>query len=70
MAPLHMIEITAKVFGGELPIARHYPLMGADDLDAALATVEKRIQIPGHFPEVFSRSVGASGSKVANSSPL
>jgi hypothetical protein len=50
-----MIEIAAKVFGGELPVARHYPFMGADDLDAALAAVEKRIQIPGHFPEVFAQ---------------
>jgi len=29
--------------------------MGGDDLDAALAAVEKRIQIPGHFPEIFAQ---------------
>ena len=55
MAPFHMIEIAAKVFGGELPVARHYPLIGADNLDAPLAAVEKRIQIPGHFPEIFAQ---------------
>jgi hypothetical protein len=50
-----MIEVATKVLGGKLPVAQHYPLMGADHLDPALATVEKRIQIPAHFPEVFAQ---------------
>jgi hypothetical protein len=48
-----MIEIATKVLGGELPVARHYPLMGSDDLDAALATVENASRY--HFPEVFAQ---------------
>src|SRR4051794_17549837 len=65
MAPFQMVEIAAEVLGRKLPVARNYPLMAADHLDTALATVEKRIQIPCHFTEVFAqrRRLGVKGGE-------
>jgi hypothetical protein len=49
-----MIEIAAKVLGGELPVARDDPFVhAANDLDTALAAVKEGIEVPGHFPEIF-----------------
>src|SRR5437588_522161 len=64
MRPPDMVGIAAEVFGRELPIARHDPFVHtADDFDAALATIEKGIQIPGHLAEILGqwRRLGVEG---------
>jgi hypothetical protein len=51
-----MITVAGKVLSRELPVARHDPFMdAADDLDTALATVEKRIEIPGHLTKILAQ---------------
>src|SRR5271169_5573409 len=59
MAPLYVVAVAAEVFGGEFPVARHDPFVhAANELDAALATVEERIQVPGHLAEIFAQRRG------------
>src|SRR5205814_5833162 len=44
------------IFGWELPVARHDPFMhAADHLDAALAAVEKGVEIPAHLAEILAQ---------------
>ena len=69
VAPAHVVRVTAKIFRGEFPVARNHPLHAPDDLDAALAAVEKIVQIQAISPR-YSNNGGASESKVAKSKPL
>ena len=55
VGPLHVIGVAAEIFRRELPVARHDPFMRADHLDPALAAVEERIEVPGHFAEVVAQ---------------
>jgi hypothetical protein len=55
VVPLHVVCIAAKVLGWELPVARHDPLMGRDDFDAAFASVNECVDVPRHFAKVFAQ---------------
>src|SRR6516162_6454208 len=56
MAPRHVVGVAGEVFGGEFPIAGDDPFMhAADDLDAAFATIEENVQIPGYLPEILAQ---------------
>src|ERR1700722_12754545 len=57
MGPADMVTIATDIFSGKFPVAWRYPFLhAADHLDAALAAVEERIEIPGQFAEiVFER---------------
>ena len=65
MVPLDMVGVAAEVLGGELPVAGHDPFVGRDDLDAALAPVDERIDVPGHLAEILAqrRRLGIEGGE-------
>jgi len=48
----------AEILRREFPVARHDPFMGRDDLDPALAAVDKGVEIPGHLAEIFAQASG------------
>src|SRR3954452_24801010 len=54
MVPLHMVRVTAEILGRELPVARHDPFMGREDLDAALAPVDETVDVPGHLAQIVT----------------
>src|SRR5215469_1174358 len=56
ITPRGVVAVAAKIFGRKFPVARHDPFVhAADDLDAALATVEERIQVPRHLAEILAQ---------------
>ena len=65
VVPLDVVGVAAEILGGELPIARHDPFMGRDDLDAAFAPVDEGVEIPGHLAEILAqrRRLGIEGGE-------
>src|SRR6202030_2533081 len=66
VTPMHVVGVPAEILGRKLPVARRDPFVGRDDLDAALAAVDKRVDIPGHLAEVLAqrRRLGIDGRKI------
>src|SRR5262245_49868189 len=53
VTPRHMVSVAGKIFRREFPVTRDDPLMHpTNDLNAALTTVEERVQVPRHLPEI------------------
>src|ERR1051325_2684729 len=49
-----MVGVADEVVGRVLPVALHLPLVrGADEFDAALASIEHHVEIPGHVAEIL-----------------
>ena len=65
MAPGNVVGVAAEILGRELPVARHDPFMGRDDLDPALAPVDKGVEIPRHLAEIIAqrRRLGIEGGE-------
>ncbi len=62
-----MVGVATEILGRELPIARHDPFVhAANHLDATLAPVEERVEIPAHLAEILAqrRRLGIEGGEV------
>src|SRR5712691_6015168 len=56
VTPRHMVGVAGKIFRREFPVTRDDPLMHpTHDLNAALTTVEERVQVPRHLPEIVQQ---------------
>src|SRR5689334_5201611 len=49
----NMVAVTAEVFRGGFPVGVEQPAVRTADFSAALAAIDKNIEIPGHVTQIF-----------------
>ena len=56
VAPRHVVGVAGKILVREFTVPEDDPIAhAADDFDAAFTTVEKHVEVPGDFPQIFAQ---------------